>query len=108
MSGGGDRASPGSAGSGATRSAPEAAISVASSPSVTPPDAWQPIETAPRDGSEILVGDFKETDVEDHCYGVVFWREGKWTDGLGPAWAWSGEFYPTHWMPLPSPPEQGK
>jgi len=59
---------------------------------------WQPIETAPRDGTRILV--FREDWVEDIA--VCYWlRE-------------LGEFIPiqgtvfigaTHWMPTPPPPK---
>lgn len=68
---------------------------------------WQPIETAPRDGRQVLLS-------------------GSWD---GRAWVWQGWFdhedergwfaagshwtdaydgsleHPTHWMPLPPPPE---
>lgn len=65
------------------------------------PLGWQPIETAPRDGTPVLV-----TDGE-----VVLMRE--WLDGGTPDLiGWHGEdgFMvdsddpPTHWMPLPAPP----
>ena len=62
---------------------------------------WQPIETAPKDGSEILL----------HCSGVLsdtglcYWRNDHvmqgWTWGLGHAFK-----NPTHWMPLPTAPTE--
>ena len=55
---------------------------------------WQPIETAPKDESIILV-----YSTEDG-WAVATWNDGNWwTDG-----GWS--HYPTHWMPLPPAPEQ--
>lgn len=65
---------------------------------------WQPIETAPRDGTEVLIycppGEHYEgmyTAAYDTLMG------GCWTDNarrtLWPLPA-------THWMPLPSPPRQ--
>jgi hypothetical protein len=59
---------------------------------------WQPIETAPKDGSEILT--FGSIGIM-----VVFWRDGFWREkanflGLRNP--------PTHWMPLPNPPKQEK
>ena len=68
---------------------------------------WQPIETAPDDGTLVLVSS----------------REGIWisarkkgrrtADGYGPfdGCDWymgdSRSAAPTHWMPLPKPPETG-
>ena len=58
---------------------------------------WQPIETAPRDGTPVLV-----------TGGIAYWREEK------SAWfTITGEEYPgrriqwpvTHWMHLPAPPK---
>ena len=56
---------------------------------------WQDIKTAPKDGSDILIGG-------DHSYlgGVVMasWRNNRWLD-------MQGDYYrPTHWMPLPPAP----
>lgn len=74
---------------------------------------WQPIETAPRDGSTILIGSkgfvseakygsyklrgeekvgWHWYDADDSWYSMDF-------DGLSPI---------THWMPLPPPPETDK
>ena len=61
---------------------------------------WQPIETAPKDGTEIILGVFKP--LKD--IGVCYWRDDNvmtgWTWGLGKAFR-----NPTHWMPLPAAPE---
>lgn len=78
---------------------------------------WQPIETAPKDGTDILVvypthfvgrpsGDFS----------IVRWENNKWiaqADGQRAIEA-QNDFrteyicpFFTHWMPLPSPPKEG-
>jgi hypothetical protein len=60
--------------------------------------AWQPIETAPRDGTEIL------------AYNAFAGRYlTRFVDGEWPKYGWdnmTGVWYPrpTHWMPLPPPP----
>lgn len=58
--------------------------------------AWQPIETAPKDGTEILL-----CSAVIHDIGLCYWHEGM--DG----WTWgAGNYFrnPLHWMPLPEPP----
>lgn len=71
-------------------------------------NGWQPIETAPKDGTHILVyGDY---------YGgsrryVAFWEVA--ADIYGDQWSCGAPdeqgFYdyaePTHWQPLPPPPQ---
>ncbi len=63
---------------------------------------WQPIETAPRNWTgiilydpvcdpEVFQGYYSEPDGGDDC-----WMEDQ---GMG-----SEQVFPTHWMPLPSPP----
>lgn len=56
---------------------------------------WQPIETAPRDGTEILL--YSET------YGidVAHFHKGKWRTTAGQC----DIEYPTHWLPLPAAPK---
>lgn len=65
---------------------------------------WQPIKTAPTDGTNILVW----WSSEFHCPLVAHWNDGKWNDNkIGwklTAWDNSKETEPTHWMPLPEIP----
>ena len=67
---------------------------------------WQPIETAPKDGSHILLGNETLSSVgswlSDMDYGAEY--EGQ----LGVAGWWcldSNDCQPTHWMPKPDPPK---
>jgi hypothetical protein len=68
-------------------------------------DEWQPIETAPRDETAVLLyfpGSWETDGVR-----VGWWHEGAWYEH-----EWSSnpmtDFYeePTHWMPLPHPPQE--
>jgi len=73
---------------------------------------WFPIETAPKDGRWVLVyGGRSVHDRKDglsgrfecDCRTVVMacWiPNGEW-EGMADNWT----HYPTHWMPLPPPPE---
>ncbi len=54
--------------------------------------AWQPIETAPTDGTPVL------TFQRGYAIVVQWYERGEWTDGD----KWSTTY--THWMPLPAPP----
>ena len=54
---------------------------------------WQPIETAPTDGTEIL----------GWCDGCCFVIE-YWLDAWREIWG-LGRVDVTHWMPLPEPPK---
>jgi Lar family restriction alleviation protein len=56
--------------------------------------AWQPIETAPRDGTGII-GLFPYNPRRK----IVWFTGGRWTDDGSHAL-----IDPTHWQPLPSPP----
>lgn len=55
---------------------------------------WQPIDTAPRDGTEIVV---YTADLD--AMGVAWWEHGQWTVGES---GWE----PTHWIPVPPPPRK--
>jgi hypothetical protein len=63
---------------------------------------WQPIEKAPKDGTELLLWSPQADDVALTGYHHV----GRWCDYLD-GWAICADEYtttPSHWMPLPSPP----
>lgn len=62
-------------------------------------DNWQPIETAPKDGSQILL--YGRVDSDRAFRHIGFWSE-RWNDWLDMTMSFS---VPTHWMPLPAPPE---
>lgn len=82
---------------------------------------WQPIETAPRDGTDILVYYEFATVPIAH---IARWDDGEMWDSTGfssqeEAAGWwsniesfvsqhklSGYNTPTHWMPLPEPPKE--
>jgi hypothetical protein len=65
--------------------------------------AWRPIETAPKDGTRVLLGS-PEMDAE-----IAGWAphtgdkqgRGAWDRGDG-SWVYNPD--PTHWMPLPPRP----
>lgn len=55
---------------------------------------WQPIETAPKDETRVLLGRAGVPSLH-----TAFWRGGVWHCG-------NLSYFnnPTHWMPLPAPP----
>jgi hypothetical protein len=79
---------------------------------------WQPISTAPRDGTSILVHDNiargLPNGVADKCWAANTDVAAWWADEDGGRGDWicymsavldpSLHFEPTHWMPLPAPP----
>lgn len=65
------------------------------------PSAWQPIETAPKDGTPILVAH------TSHCVEEAYYHSGdkSWQSAnTDPSDYVSGTIYPHHWMPMPAPP----
>lgn len=64
---------------------------------------WQPIESAPRDGSAVLV-------YNDRGVHRCWWDEEWGTDGFWMIDVMKDDFplrgtLPTHWLPLPAPPK---
>ena len=58
---------------------------------------WQPIETAPKGGENILIGTY---------IGHRFYAQSSFHI-VGTTWtSWPLSWGPTHWMPLPEPPEE--
>jgi hypothetical protein len=86
---------------------------------VAAPEGWQPIETAPKDGAELLLfapgrvtyGAWHTPSVTPRIvYRDGFAPEPEYEEFV-PFWAsWDGGFTdehpPTHWMPLPAAPKQ--
>lgn len=66
---------------------------------------WKPIETAPKDGTIVLLGWDDDCHIPSvGCFNVNkgLWycdRQWRWEDGH------MKECPPTHWMPLPEPPK---
>lgn len=64
---------------------------------------WLPIEGAPKDGTPILAWDGDRMT-------VVIWQplteNGYWSLHVCGGYAYTGDFSPTHWMPLPAPPKE--
>ena len=63
---------------------------------------WQPIETAPKDGTYVILMRLDNELACEVCGGSwnLFPKQGE--EGLHGFNAWLDN--PTHWMPLPSPP----
>lgn len=62
---------------------------------------WQTIENAPKDGTEVLItahGVFAVAAYSDYA---------GWRDMGDIGWGGMTECAPTHWMPIPSPPNPG-
>ena len=79
---------------------------------------WEPIETAPKDGTPILLWCLYENKYGE-VLGPYFWVGPPQDDyDVSPGWYPTqddGDFdglasdeTPTHWMPLPEPPESDK
>jgi hypothetical protein len=74
---------------------------------------WQPIETAPKDGSEVLLYYPLEGLSEHHSRRVICWWHKGWSTRSPGRWVFQGraargysdEYQPTLWMPLPEPPQ---
>ena len=76
---------------------------------------WQPIETAPKDGTRILLyGSYQWEDYEDRKEsGIIvgYFRLCDWNDDDNGSWVavnanpYTDYVQPTHWMPLPNHPK---
>ena len=63
---------------------------------------WQPIETAPKDGSAILIVAHASRFITVICWDAEFKKNYPWVSQEGECYA---EGFPAYWMPLPKPPE---
>jgi len=66
---------------------------------------WQPIDTAPKDGTVIIVyGDKNDRpNVQTHFYQTAAWVGNGWTNAAN---SWLKDV--THWIALPAPPKKGE
>ena len=71
-------------------------------------EEWKPIESAPRDGTPILV-------CVTYSRQEGGWHTEQWVDWTGGTYVWPMFqqrvdilFPPTHWMPLPKPPVESE
>jgi hypothetical protein len=65
---------------------------------------WQPIETAPKDGTEVLL--YEKGSINIGCYDWCEFENGSFKHWTGLSDSLEN---PTHWQPLPTPPqEQGE
>lgn len=70
---------------------------------------WQPIETAPKDGTPILLSCVRDR-TGKRCVALAWWDGGMWADAM--YWSDADQQFSiplfvsntTHWMPLPTPP----
>lgn len=74
----------------------------------TDPHGWRPIETAPRDGTRVLLwcvhahAAYSADPVSEGWAACVL---GQWINHNGGGWTWHGLCGRlTHWRPLPPPP----
>lgn len=61
-------------------------------------DGWQPIDTAPKDGTWMLTCRQNDTD----SVRIAQWRAEGWCDD-GDGYTIDERHWPTHWMPMPDP-----
>lgn len=69
---------------------------------------WQPIETAPKDGTRILLCHRGLNDIGIVLEGYYCEDEGWYESNTHPTDATDGRCDPTHWMKLPDPPDGTK
>ena len=73
---------------------------------------WQPIGTAPKDGTQVLVSGpatGKLSATGNSAVSVARWDGFEWKATVSGWEVWDdsqmGQAQPTHWMPLPPPPD---
>lgn len=72
---------------------------------------WQKIETAPKDGTQVLVSGMNGTDIVCQAYFADKAAYANWSGQGWVGWPFGQSVHladPTHWMPLPDPPKEAK
>ena len=70
--------------------------------------SWKPIDTAPKDGTKILLcrPTIRPDSFGVFCQVAAWWEgENNWIVYMSQPLEKPVHFEPTHWMPLPAPPE---
>ena len=80
---------------------------------------WQSIDTAPKDGTKVLVYDQESAGLSGRPgIGIAWWHSHRYHDKYRESWcpqeSWCSQgcrddveiYHPTHWMPLPEAPEE--
>jgi hypothetical protein len=68
---------------------------------------WRPIESAPKDGTQILA--YAKSEYDQHFYGVAEWATARdWDARSIDGWFWTYAIRPTHWRQLPEPPSHSQ
>ena len=83
----------------------QACATAALSGSVAVPE-WQPIETAPKDGTEVDLWCTNVADGAGSRFAEMFFDEGQWTDWR--SYRLEQKWKPTHWMHCPTGPAAPK
>lgn len=81
---------------------------------------WQPIETAPKDGTPVLL--FAGASIQHDSAPKPFFHVSRWVNETRERWEpksewelvrviedashWESWELPSHWMPLPAPPQE--
>lgn len=73
-------------------------------------EQWQPIDTAPKDGTEVLLSYGKDCfsgywEAQPNHWHEIGWQE---EDARQGAYIHRHPQRPTHWRPLPTPPKEKK
>lgn len=68
-------------------------------------ERWQPIATAPRDGTKFLAGRFVKKGSHNNLMAVDRWHARERGDDWDGPGKFNTHYWPaTHWQPLPAPP----
>ena len=67
---------------------------------------WQPISTAPKDGTRILVWNGSYASAVVYAHNLYKNEDGWWLEDDGEQWDAFLYSEPTHWMPMPNPPKE--
>ena len=68
---------------------------------------WQPIETAPKDGETAVLG-YQSINEANWVIAPMYFNDGGWLLVAFHDANIEFEMHPTHWMPIPPPPNSAR